>query len=388
MPPPPVARPPKGVAAPCVSTRAPPCLTSGPCVGVRLWSCGTSFLGSGFAGVFGAGFAVFSASTISGFGSAGGASFFGFTFGGATAWIALSAIGFRPWIGPGAPASEIVITRALSGVLFQRLGRIATAVSSAACATSDSTTIREIVSASRRRSIRISVTTSICSARSRRARDEADLLDPGFLQLVHHVDDVLVLHRAVAADEQRLVLAVEHQLADPLREDLDADVFIVDLDDAILREARRHGDVHGLRGNRRRLLRLREVHRHPLRHHRRRHHEDDEEHEHDVHERDDVDLGERGRDAHAARPSSASRGSRWNGLDLWHRAQSPLGATGANGARVLGVLVLKVLKLQMLIVLRELSDARPTAPLAPTPLAPSAPAPAAPFCTISTLSTT
>ena len=64
--------------------------------------------------------------------------------------------------------------------------------------------------------------------------------------------------------------------------------------------------VHGLRVDRIGAPRLRQVDVEALLHHRRGHHEDDQQHQHDVHERDDVDLGERGGDpratAAAARP--------------------------------------------------------------------------------------
>ena len=61
-----------------------------------------------------------------------------------------------------------------------------------------------------------------------------------------------------------------------------------------------HRDLDALAGDRRRARATRQLHVDAALDHRRRHHEDDEQHEHDVDQRDDVDLGERRRHAAAA----------------------------------------------------------------------------------------
>src|SRR5688500_4639842 len=74
-PPPPCAKPPNGIAAPPVFTRAEPVLISGPAVGVRLFE--SSGFAAGFVGV-GRGFTTAVDSVISGAFGGGGASTFGF----------------------------------------------------------------------------------------------------------------------------------------------------------------------------------------------------------------------------------------------------------------------------------------------------------------------
>ena len=59
-------------------------------------------------------------------------------------------------------------------------------------------------------------------------RDDADLLDAGFLQPAEHVHQFLQLHRAVAAQEHLLVGAGLHRLAHPLGQHVDRHGLLVD----------------------------------------------------------------------------------------------------------------------------------------------------------------
>ena len=149
-------------------------------------------------------------------------------------------------------------------------------------------------------------------------RDDADFLDAGVLQPVHHLEQVLQLDAAVAAQEDFLAGLVQQRLPHPLLEDVHANRVVVDIDDAGLPIAEGHGDEEPLADERRGPARHRDVDVDPALHHGRGHHEDDQQHEHDVHQRHDVDFRQLGRHPAAAATTRPLLG--FERFDFGHRA--------------------------------------------------------------------
>jgi hypothetical protein len=112
------------------------------------------------------------------------------------------------------------------------------------------------------------------------------------------VIDVQAAWMGINAQEHFLLVTLGHGLAHAFaqRRQRNAVAVIADEDALVAAVGRRHRHVEPLFGQLRGPRRHREVHFDALLQHGRRHHEHDEQHEHHVHERDHVDLGERGRD--------------------------------------------------------------------------------------------
>ena len=136
---------------------------------------------------------------------------------------------------------------------------------------------------------------------------------PPAFSAIEHVHQLLHVRDAVGAEEHLLVRPVQQPLAHALGEHLDAD--------RVPCRAGTRGGPHGTRAARPRTAARSaisaerrasgQVDLDAALQHRRRHHEDDEQHEHDVHERNDVDLRQRGGHATAAGPvAAAGRGCR------------------------------------------------------------------------------
>jgi hypothetical protein len=134
---------------------------------------------------------------------------------------------------------------------------------------------------------------------------EADALDAAALQRVHRLDDVLVADVAVGRDHDRGPVVTGLRFADAHGDVGDAQgrrVLAVDAHAQLLVDADDQLDQVRLGA----LLRLADARQvdDAGRDERRRHHEDDQQHEHDVDERDHVDLADRA----AARAASLDEG--------------------------------------------------------------------------------
>src|SRR5688572_12422048 len=237
-----------------------------------------------------------------------------------------------PARGPGAPDRLIVITVAgvSSAETPQSKGPKIRKASAPRCAAIDHTTIARNGSACSRRATMTSVTSVISnqpdgagrgellSLFPRKLRDDANILNTGFLQSIEDLHELLQVHLAVAAKVDELVRACEHHLLHAFGEEIQAHGLLVDEHASILAIGRRQIHKEPVARNFLRAARNGQVHFDPSLQHGRRDHENDEQDEHHVDHRDDVDFSECGRDAPAALMTTA--GVRRRCHDLRHKS--------------------------------------------------------------------
>src|SRR5437879_148472 len=168
--------------------------------------------------------------------------------------------------------------------------------------------------------IRIVAAAMLTSALADGLGHHAEALDTGAPDHVHRLDHRAVGKARVGLEVERLVLAVAEGVAEHALEAAGRNALVVEVERAVLC----HREDHALLDRGRPGGRARQIHVDAAVHHRRREHEDQEQDEHDVHQRDDVDLGE-------ARPDAARAAGRPGAKRHLSRAAPASAPDGSGG---------------------------------------------------------